>query len=314
MCAISRAEGGRNVPPSRGSRTPSSNARFSNLSECEEHILITLSKVQKRYRRGQEPVLADVELDVPAGRLVQVRGENGSGKSTLLRIAAGFVRPTAGRVCRSFESLGFVPDKSDMLSMLTARSYLASLARIRGLKSSVARSRIDELQDLFVVRPGLDERAAAMSKGNRKKVLLMQAFVFPTDMVIMDEPVTALDAATIGSLRHLITASLDRGCGFLVASHGDDLDDLGTSYMLRSGSLRPTDSKPAPTLNPRNALVRLGGSTSILEHVSNMTGITPTIILGPVAEFSTDTGTLPRLLRAALDAGCEIIAVCTGEA
>lgn len=259
-------------------------------------------------------MLDGITVNVTAGSLVQVRGENGSGKSTLLRLAAGFTRPTTGNVHRGYSSLGFVPDQAGMIGTLTARSYLSALARIRGLSARKSQSRIEELHERFIVRPGLDEPVAALSKGNRQKVLLMQAFLAPVDLIVMDEPTTALDEIATSALREVVSAAVAEGCGVLAATHGEVLDGLGTSHLLRDGKLSPTPERPEVGGAAVRVFVRLTGTGETLACITQVTGIVPAVVRGTVAEYTIHAGALATLLRGALDAGCEIVTVRTGEA
>lgn len=269
--------------------------------------VLSLTGVTKRYRGGL--VLSGVTVEVAAGAFVQVRGENGSGKSTLLRIATGFVHPTGGTVHRGSSSLGYVPDQAGMPARLTTRSYLSALARIRGLSTTRLRSRIEELHERLAVRPGLDEPLAALSKGNRQKALLMQAFLAPADLLLMDEPTTALDDAAIAALRELLTTAMTEGCGVLAASHDDTLDGLGITHCLHDGTLRPLPEHERNGTGSASVFVRLSGTGEELANLTRATRIAPTAVHGTAAEYTVDAAELPSLLRAALDADCEILTV-----
>lgn len=274
--------------------------------------ILSLAGVSKQYRHGQ-PVLNSVDLSIGAGQLVQVRGGNGSGKSTLLSLAAGFSRPTSGRVRRYAAAVGFVPDQLGMIGSLTAIAYLSHLSRISGLRTVHARSRIDELQHLFGVRPGLQEPISTLSKGNRQKVLLMQAFLTPADLIVMDEPTTALDLPAISALHNLIAATLNNGAGILLASHGEYFDGIGRSYSLRAGQLhampRQETIRSTTTVLSPTVAVELTRTSQAL--VAAVRALDARLVDGvdTAALFHVPRASLPEFLRAALDADCEIVSI-----
>lgn len=274
--------------------------------------ILSFSGVSKQYRHGH-PVLNNVDLSVGAGQLVQVRGSNGSGKSTLLRLAVGSSRPTSGNIRRHTTSVGFVPDQTGMLGTLTANAYLSHLARISGLRAVRARSRIGELQHLFGVRPGLREPISVLSKGNRQKVLLMQAFLAPADLIVMDEPTTALDSPAISALHSLLTATLHNGAGILIASHGDDFDDIGRSYDLQAGQLHVIpDSRierPATTALTPSVAVKLTGTSQAFAAAGRALDARLVDGAGSEAVFQVPRASLSEFLRAALDSGCEVVSI-----
>lgn len=282
--------------------------------------VLSFARVAKRYRR-RAPVLVDVNLDLPRGQFVQMHGDNGSGKSTLLRLAAGFTRPTSGRVDRSAAATRFVPDQTGMLDTLTANAYLAHLARISGHGTRHARSRIEELQHLFAVKPGLNEPLSALSKGNRQKVLLMQVFLTPADLILMDEPTTALDAAAVSELRNLVQIALRDGAGVLVATHGSEFTGLGRSYAVRGGQVTevvsPERASAGGDSRFPSMLVRLLGANESLNQAGIILG--EPILAGADAdagaerEFRVARSSLSEFLVAALNAGCEVLSVAESE-
>ncbi|WP_371131298.1 ATP-binding cassette domain-containing protein [Microbacterium sp.] len=281
------------------------------LHSSSAGTVLSLAGVTKRYRR-RTSVLIDVNLEVARGQLVQVRGDNGSGKSTLLQLAAGLTRPTDGDVHTHAAVTGFVPDQTGMIGTLTAKAYLTHLASIGGIDKGRARSRIEELQHLFGVKPGLGEKLGALSKGNRQKVLLMQAFLGPTDLLLMDEPTTALDDITVSALHDLVETALNNGTGVLVTTHSNELAGLGRRYYLRDGRLadavlaRPnvTDAELLPAVT-----VCLSGTTDSLERAARAVAGTSHTNAGAQVEFRVARSSLTRFLLIALDAGCEVVSV-----
>ncbi|MGC3955132.1 MAG: ATP-binding cassette domain-containing protein [Propionicimonas sp.] len=203
--------------------------------------VVEFAAVTKRYRRRSAPVLDGVSLRVDAGNLTQLHGDNGSGKSTLLRLAGGFSRPSAGVVHRGYGALGFVPDRVNPPARLTARGYLAHQARLAG-----GTARPDQLAERLELQPGLDTPLGELSRGNLRKVLLLQCLLRRVDLMVMDEPFAALDAAAAAELTALIGERLDDGTAFLIATHSGELTELGRTLVLAAGRLTEPPSHRLP--------------------------------------------------------------------
>lgn len=212
--------------------------------------------MSKRYRRG--PLVLDhVSIALEPGTLTQLRGGNGSGKSTLLRVACGFSRPTSGRVHRGFTTLGFVPDRALPPARMTARDYLNRLGQLAGLKPLEIVPAAEGITERLGLDPGLDVRIGELSRGNQRKVLLTQALMRPADLLVLDEPFTALDATAAAALAAILGERVERSQTLLVAIHGDELGSLGRVLMLDAGHV--VETAAASVLPARLAVVELAG-------------------------------------------------------
>jgi ABC-type multidrug transport system ATPase subunit len=149
--------------------------------------LLRLKAVSKRYFHGRW-VLQDVDLEIPAGEVAAIAGANGSGKSTLLRLLVGLSRPTRGTVTGQPEVIGYVPDRFPSNERLSAMEYLTHLGRIRGLSTSVAAARGDQLLDRLALAGGKHSPLRTLSKGNAQKVALAQALLVAPQLLVLDEP------------------------------------------------------------------------------------------------------------------------------
>lgn len=217
--------------------------------------MLELSEVSKRYLRGPL-VLAGVSLALEPGTLTQIRGGNGSGKSTLLRVACGFSRPTRGRVHRDAIGLGFVPDRALPPARMTPRRYLRHLGRLAGVTTTDPGA--EAITQRLGLSPGPDTPLGSLSRGNQRKVLLAQALSRRADLVVLDEPFTALDADAAAALAAILEEHLQQGTTFLVALHGDELGSIGRVLTLQAGVM--VETPPADgTARPRQVVVELAG-------------------------------------------------------
>lgn len=209
--------------------------------------IVTLQRVAKRYGWRGAWVVRDVDLELSAGSLTVLSGVNGSGKTTLLRIIAGVSRPTHG-IARGARRVAVVPDRFVLPPRMTARSYLRHHGRLRGLATTEADRRAEELGERLGVRPGLDVALQTLSKGNAQKVALAQAFLAPVDLLALDEPRTAIDTQAVAALDGLLEAARRRGAAVVVSEPASDAAYAGARrHQLAAGRLRPLgELEPSP--------------------------------------------------------------------
>jgi ABC-2 type transport system ATP-binding protein len=169
--------------------------------------------------------LADLELRVEPGEVFGYLGPNGAGKSTTIRILLDLIRPTAGGASllgldsrregvQARRQVGYLPGDLRLYDRLTAREQLDSLSRLRGSEDPKLR---DELCQRFGVV--LDRPIRQLSKGNRQKVGVVQAFMHRPELVILDEPTSGLDPQATVELLNIIRELKQRGVSVLLSSH-----------------------------------------------------------------------------------------------
>lgn len=152
------------------------------------------------------------------GTLNSIVGVNGSGKSTLLRIAAGLTSPSSGRALVP-ASVGYVPERQPARLKFSSAEYLENMGRMRGMTSRAVVERGRELFERLGLQPNADVPWETLSKGNRQKVLVAQALLAPTDLVVLDEPYGGLDDGAQIALDALIGEVLTRETTVLISTH-----------------------------------------------------------------------------------------------
>jgi ABC-type multidrug transport system ATPase subunit len=145
-------------------------------------------------RFGDKRVLRDVDLDVPDGEFAVITGPNGSGKTTLLRLVAGLALPTEGelRVGVTRERIGFLAHEPLVYRELTALENLELYGRLYHIPER--RERIGMLLERFGLWDVRRERVAAYSRGMTQRLALCRVLLHEPQLLILDEPYTALDA------------------------------------------------------------------------------------------------------------------------
>jgi ABC-type multidrug transport system ATPase subunit len=178
-----------------------------------------------------------VDLEAREGKLTAVVGANGSGKSTLLRIAAGLVSPSGGTV-QVPAHVAYLPERQPARLKFSAAEYLANMGHVKGLGTRATIQKGAELLERLGLQPGADLPWEILSKGNRQKVLIAQAFLAPTTLTVLDEPYSGLDHAARGALDELIGETLAQEAAVLLSAHRtEDLRQADEVHQLVSGGL-----------------------------------------------------------------------------
>jgi ABC-type Mn2+/Zn2+ transport system ATPase subunit len=209
-------------------------------------VTMKLEQVSKRYGWRQPLVVSGIDLELDRDSLTLLAGANGSGKTTLLRIIAGLTMPSGGAVRGRPRRVAVVPDRFVPPARMTARSLLSHYGRIRGLDTHRATERAVALGEQFGVVPGIGVPLQDLSKGNLQKIALAQAFIAPVDLLVLDEPRTALDARAAAALDVLLRDV--RGTGTIVVLTDPTPGahyDAATRYEVAEGHLRLMAAAPA---------------------------------------------------------------------
>ena len=176
---------------------------------------------------GGRPVLKGVTTRFERGTVTVVEGPNGAGKSTLLAVIGGLLAPTAGLVdYRPFGpapdlirgELGFLGHDGRVYRELSGRENIELAARLHGVDVGTAYDRIAERLALsdFAHQP-----VSTLSRGQRQRVALARALVHAPSLILLDEPLTGLDAETATRVAELLVAERALGHICIVVSHTD---------------------------------------------------------------------------------------------
>jgi heme exporter protein A len=167
---------------------------------------------------GAKRVVHDLDLDVPRGGFLLVTGPNGSGKTTLLRLVAGLLVPTAGElhVEPTRERVGFVGHEPLVYRELTALENLDLYGRLYRVPER--RERIGMLLERFGLWDARNQRADSFSRGMLQRLALCRGLLHDPDLLVLDEPFSALDEEGAALLDREL-AELRPRATFLVATH-----------------------------------------------------------------------------------------------
>ncbi|QIK62272.1 ABC transporter ATP-binding protein [Leucobacter viscericola] len=184
---------------------------------------IALDSVTKRF--GSTEALRGVTLQIPSGSVFGIIGPNGAGKTTTLRILLDLMQPNSGSVevlgmspraggTMLRQQIGYLPGELILEGRVTGAALLAHYARLSGHVSS---GRIAELADRLGV--DLHRPVRSLSKGNKQKLGIIQAFMHDPRLLILDEPTSGLDPLVQQTFHALVREAQDRGATVLLSSH-----------------------------------------------------------------------------------------------
>ncbi len=174
---------------------------FTTASSSQD-ALVRFSQVKKSYD-GIHYVVKDLNLDVAKGEFLTMLGPSGSGKTTTLMMLGGFERPTLGHILLNGNpverlppekrNIGFVFQNYALFPHMTVAENVAFPLRYRGIKGTAAREKVARALGRVGLEALGDRRPAQLSGGQQQRVALARALVFEPSLVLMDEPLGALD-------------------------------------------------------------------------------------------------------------------------
>jgi ABC-2 type transport system ATP-binding protein len=176
------------------------------------------------------PAVAGLDLCVRQGEFYSLLGTNGAGKTTTLRMVAGLLPPDAGRIAicgidalrNSVEAkriVAWVSDEPMIYDKLTPYEYLEFVAGLWALDADIAERRARELMDWLGLAPHMHERCEGFSKGTRQKVALAGALVHGPRVIILDEPLTGLDAGSARQVKRVLRERVAAGGTVIMTTH-----------------------------------------------------------------------------------------------
>ncbi len=197
--------------------------------------LIRLQNVRKHY--GSEQVIDDLSLSVEAGEVIGVQGPSGSGKTTMLRLIAGLEKPDAGTVNCESDKLACVFQEPRLLPWKTALENVALPLRAIGQAKARARSHARDWLDKMGLIHAADRYPRQLSGGMAQRVGLARALALEPEVLLLDEPFSALDAERRSSVRRTLENMLAERTYtvFYITHYPYEIEGLATRRLLFTG-------------------------------------------------------------------------------
>jgi spermidine/putrescine transport system ATP-binding protein len=249
-----------------------------------------------RIFAGALPAVDHVDLDIRDGEFFTLLGPSGCGKTTLLRMIAGFETPDDGCVFISGKDMTEVPahkrpvntvfQSYALFPHLNVEQNIGFGLRMRGVKTPERNKRVNDIMELMQISPFARRSAAQLSGGQRQRVALARALVNEPEVVLLDEPLSALDAKLRAELQiELLRMQKRLGMTFIFVTH-DQHEALVMSdriAVMEKGKLQQVGPVLEVYEKPKNVFVAEFLGLSNLWPVSGMDGLTAMTPMGPLA-------------------------------
>lgn len=190
---------------------------------------INIDNISKSFDKGL--VLNNINLYFESGKVYGLKGRNGSGKTMLLRAISGLILPDKGTIKIDDKILGddlsFPPSVGVLIEnpgYIPELSGKENLRNIADIKSVVSDKEINEIMKYFDLEPESKKPVKKYSLGMKQKLGLCMAFMEDPELILLDEPMNALDEKAVNDLKDLILKKEKEGKLIIIASH--DLEDL----------------------------------------------------------------------------------------
>lgn len=231
-------------------------------------MMMEIQNISKQYK-GKK-ILENAFLSIYAHQIIALVGKNGSGKSTLLKIIAGLIDADSGAVIKHQQSLkiGYVPEVTPSHILFTPEEYLFHMGSIRGMATKQLQQKIDDLLEMFHLQESRNIRIIHFSKGMKQKVMIMQAMLENTDLLILDEPLSGLDPKAQSDLEETLSILKDKGLSIVLTCHETKLLQhlVDTVFVIQNNKIIQTDSLNS-NQTQHNRLIFDIGDLALLENL-----------------------------------------------
>jgi ABC-2 type transport system ATP-binding protein len=203
-----------------------------------------------------KPAVSDLDLTVHAGELYALLGPNGAGKTTTLRMVAGLTQPDKGEVAifgvdarkdsaAAKALVAWAPDEAMIYDKLTPLEYLEFVAGLWSIEPKAAKAKAEDLLSTLGLADEARRRCEGFSRGMKQKVALAGALIHDPKLLILDEPLTGLDAAAARLVKDMLQARVDAGGTVILTTHilevaermADRIGIIAGGRLLAEGTL-----------------------------------------------------------------------------
>jgi len=195
-----------------------------------QHTPLAALEIRALTKRFDRPAVDRLDLTVRTGEFYCLLGPNGAGKTTTLRMVAGLLAPDQGAIAvfgidaladpvEAKRIMAWVSDEPMIYDKLTPFEYLEFVAGLWGIEPALAEARANNLIDWLGLTPHAHERCEGFSKGMRQKVALAGALVHEPRLIILDEPLTGLDAGSARQVKNVLRERVAAGGTVIMTTH-----------------------------------------------------------------------------------------------
>ncbi len=190
--------------------------------------MIEFNNVSKDFSGKQ--AVRNLNLSIPNGKIFGFLGPNGAGKSTSIKMLTGILPVDSGSITvngmdltkqtlKIKQSMGYVPDRSDIFLRLKGMEYLNFIADMYQVPSEIRQSKIENLTKSFGIYEALNDHIQTYSHGMKQKIVVAGVLLHDPDVWILDEPLTGLDPKSAYKLKEMMREHADKGKIVFFSTH-----------------------------------------------------------------------------------------------
>jgi ABC-2 type transport system ATP-binding protein len=247
------------------------------MSDAPPPDALRLRALKKSFGGESAKVAVDqLDLTVRPGEFYALLGANGAGKTTTLRMVAGLLQPDAGEISicgidarkRPLDAkalTAWLPDEPLLYDKLSPLEYLEFVAGLWGLDSATGAARAEELLRRLGLWEQRNQRCEGFSRGMRQKTALAGALIHAPRLLMLDEPLTGLDAGAARLVKDMLTEQRRQGVGIVLTTHilevaeklADRMGIIANGRLIAEGSLSQLRSLSAGAANLEDVFLDL---------------------------------------------------------
>lgn len=217
-------------------------------------LALKITNISKSF---DKPVLQNLSLNIPKGQLYALLGPNGAGKTTTLKIVVGLLQADAGSVEIYGQDIlkdplaakaitAWLPDDPMLYDKLTPAEYLAVVAGLWRINAKVAAAEAEKLLQWLELWDVRDTQCEGFSRGMKQKVALAGALIHRPQLLILDEPLTGLDATMARTVKDALRDQVNAGATVIITTHilevaermADRIGIIANGNLLAEGTLQ----------------------------------------------------------------------------
>lgn len=233
--------------------------------------LLALKNLVKSYHHRR--VVDSVSLDIHSGEVVGLLGPNGAGKTTTFYMTIGLIKPDSGRVYindeeitdlpmyrRSRKGVGYLPQEASVFRKLSVRENLMVILEALDMTKREQREKSEDLLEELGIRHLSNQKAAALSGGERRRLEITRALATDPSFILLDEPFAGIDPLAVIDIQNIILHLTQRGIGVLISDHNvrETLGVCGKAYILNNGRVIESGSPRTIASSPTAREIYLG--------------------------------------------------------
>jgi len=242
--------------------------KFRIISYKNEKSFISLENISVAFKKSHQ-ILDNVSLNIPKGQILGLLGPNGAGKSTLMNVISGFIKPNYGKVkinnndisdlpvyvrTKRFK-ISIIPQFGGLFASLTTEQNIRAVAEILIKDKSFIDIKINELISKFELDSVKKIEAKYLSGGQKRRLVIAMGLISKPDIILMDEPLAALDPQTIQMLQNtIVKLQTDFNLTIVITDHqARDLLAICDKAIILSNSKIVASGTPSDLIRDENA-------------------------------------------------------------